>query len=238
MLKPKSYPEMMGKALVFEAEPFITMTEDDNPWAEGLFMVALMGLLVGAARVIGSLLLSASMPDPDALLAAMLQGIRQLGPLAASIGLDPAALEGIAQQWRDVGFDLFGYGSGWMRLLWLVLAPMLLIGRWLILGLVCHGVALALGGNGKLNRTLGATALMAAPQMLMLLQVIPFVSVSGLLLSVWSALIVYRAIEVSHDLPWKKAAAVTLTALALLAILTMAGGFMMALITAVWGGAV
>ncbi len=198
MLKPKSYPEMMGKALVFEAEPFITMTEDDNPWAEGLFMVALMGLLVGAARVIGSLLLSASMPDPDALLAAMLQGIRQLGPLAASIGLDSAALEGIAQQWRDVGFDLFGYGSGWMRLLWLVLAPMLpRSGRWLILGLVCHGVALALGGNGKLNRTLGATALMAAPQMLMLLQVIPFVSVSGLLLSVWSAAIVYQAIEVA-----------------------------------------
>ena len=237
MLQPKSYPEMMGKALVFEAEPFITMTEDDNPWAEGLFMVAIMGLLVGAARVIGSLLLSASMPDPDALLSATLQGIRQLGPLAASFGLDPAALEGIVRQWRDVGFDLFGYGSGWMRLFWLVLTPMLLIGRWLIFGLVCHGVALALGGNGRLSRTLGATALMAAPQALMLLQVIPFVSVSGVLLTVWSALIVYRAIEVSHDLPWKKAAAATLTALALLAILTMAGGFMTAVIAAVWGGA-
>ncbi len=237
MLQPKSYPEMMGKALVFEAEPFITMTEDDNPWAEGLFMVAVMGLMVGAARVIGSLLLSASMPDPDALLAAMLQGIRQLGPLAATFGLDPAALEGIARQWRDVGFDLFGYGSGWMRLLWLVLAPMLLIGRWLVFGLACHGVALALGGSGKLSRTLGATALMAAPQMLLLLQVVPFVSVSGLLLTAWSVLIVYRAVEVSHDLPWRKAAFVTLTALALLAILTMAGGFMLAVIAAVWGGA-
>ena len=49
MLRPKAYPEMMGKALVFESEPFITMVEDDNPWVEGLFMVIVVGVAVGLA---------------------------------------------------------------------------------------------------------------------------------------------------------------------------------------------
>ena len=71
MLQPKTYPEMLGKALVFEAEPFITMVEDDNPWAEGLFMVVCMGALVGLAKVGGALLTSAIMPNSEAALSAL-----------------------------------------------------------------------------------------------------------------------------------------------------------------------
>ena len=236
MLQPKKYPEMMGKALVFEAEPFITMAEDDNPWAEGLFMVVVVGLLVGAARVIGSLLLAASMPDTDALFAAALQGIRQLGPMAASLGLDPATLEAAAGQWQSAPFGLFRADSGWMRVYWLTLAPALLVIRWLIIGLACHGVARSLGGNGKLSQTMGAVALMVAPQILMLLEAIPFASVSGLLLTVWSVLIIYRALEVSHDLPWRKAALATLTVPALLIVFAMAAGLFFGIVIALWGG--
>ncbi len=75
MLQPKSYPEMLGKALVFEAEPFMTMVDDDNPWAEGLFMVVLMGVLVGLAQIVGVLLTAAIMPDSEALLTALLAGL-------------------------------------------------------------------------------------------------------------------------------------------------------------------
>ena len=79
MLQPKKYPEMLGKALVFEAEPFIDMVDDDEPWAEGLFLVVLVGVLVGIAQIVGALLTAASMPQPEALLncvAACLAGVR------------------------------------------------------------------------------------------------------------------------------------------------------------------
>ncbi len=46
MLQPKTYPELVGKALVLEAEPFLTLAEDDNPWVEGLFLVTCVGVLV------------------------------------------------------------------------------------------------------------------------------------------------------------------------------------------------
>lgn len=43
MLQPKTYPELVGKALALEAEPFLTLAEDDNPWVEGLFLPPVSG---------------------------------------------------------------------------------------------------------------------------------------------------------------------------------------------------
>jgi hypothetical protein len=69
------------------------------------------------------------------------------------------------------------------------------------------------------------------------LAAIPFVSVSGLLLGVWSLLITYRAIEVTHDLPWQRAA-LTILAAPLLALVI---GFFIAasttLVLSMGGGA-
>ena len=73
-----------------------------------------------------------------------------------------------------------------------------------------------MGGKGGLNATLGATALMAAPQVLLLLTIVPFVTVSGALLAVWGALIAYRGIQVAHDLPWQRAAWATVIAYAVI----------------------
>ena len=88
---------------------------------------------------------------------------------------------------------MFGFGWSWPQVGWIVLAPFLLVVQWLLYGLVGHGVARALGGTGRLTQTLGATALMVAPQVFVLLEVIPFASVSFVLVFVWALLIVYRA---------------------------------------------
>ena len=73
MLQPKTYPKMLGKALFFEADPFVVMVDDDEPWQEGLFMTVLVGLAIGLTRVIGGLLLTASLPAPNAVRAAFLR---------------------------------------------------------------------------------------------------------------------------------------------------------------------
>ena len=79
MLQPRTYPELIGKTLVLEAEPFITMIEDDDPWVEGLFLTLCIGLLVGAAQLIGGLLLTATMPPADAVFEALWRAWQQLG---------------------------------------------------------------------------------------------------------------------------------------------------------------
>jgi len=100
--------------------------------------------------------------------------------------------------------------------------PLLLILQWLLFGLVGHMVAKGMGGAGTLNQTLGAVALAIAPQALLLFRVIPFVSVSGALLFVWSLLVAYRAMEVAHQLPWRRA--VWAAVIPALVILVLAGG--------------
>jgi len=53
MIQPQSYPALVSKALVLDAEPFIALSDDDDPWVEGLFLTIGVGFLVGVALVIG-----------------------------------------------------------------------------------------------------------------------------------------------------------------------------------------
>jgi hypothetical protein len=233
MLQPRTYPELLSKALVLEAEPFATMAEDDAPWAEGLFMTVVIGILIAVAQLIGGLLLTASMPPSDALLNLVVQAWRQLS--VYFVGLDPAQGEASLRAAWAVIASVSGFGSGWARLAVLVWVPMTLVAQWLIYGLAGHGVARLLGGRGSLNQMLGASALVVAPQAIRLLTVVPFVSVSTALLAVWGVLIVYRAAEVAHDLPWTRAIWVALAPLLLLAAVTALAAWFVATLIVLGG---
>ncbi len=203
MLQPQNYPRMIGQALVLEPDPMIEMVDDDNPWVEGLFFALLLGLAVGLAKVVGSLLLTASLPDPTIALEAALAAWRQAMPPGS---MDWGALEEQVRRLWPLFAALTGYGGGWMRLLFLVTTPLTLILDWLVYGLLCFAAARMLGGQGSLNQTLGALALSLSPRVLLLAQVFPLVSVGSALLHVWGALIAYRGVQTAHDLPSERAA--------------------------------
>lgn len=233
MLQPRSYPEMIGKALVLEAEPFTTLADDDNPWVEGLFLVVCVGVAIGLADLVGGLLLTASLPPADATREALLQAWRQV---VTGFGLAGAApLEaGYDRAWNWIA-GVNGFGGGWARL-WFALLPLTsLLLQWIVYGVVAHVAALALGGTGKLSQTLGATALMAAPAVFSILTVIPFVSVSPWLTGAWALLIVYRAVAVAHELPWSRALIATLAAPAVGILLALAGGALAGILLALGG---
>ena len=202
--QPKSYPALIGKALVLDAEPFIDMIDDDNPWVEGLFMIVLLGLATGFARLIGGLLLTISLPRSDAIWGTLSQAWGQITtqlPFLPQAAENGSLLRGIWETYLITS----GFGGGWARLLVLIAVPATLIVAWLSYGIVGHFVARSVGGTGSLNETLGACALTAAPFALLLVTIVPFVSVSSLLLRVWAHLIAYRGLQVAHDLPWQKA---------------------------------
>ena len=233
MLQPRTYPKMLGKALFFEADPFVVMIDDDEPWQEGLFMTVLIGLLIGLAQLIGGLLLTASLPASNAVRVAFSRAWH-----IASVDLPPEfvvsgdSLIDNVFQWFGL---LSGYGASWERLFVLIWIPLALIVQWLLFSVIGHYVARGMGGSGELNQTMGATALMIAPQTLLLLRVVPFVSISGTLLFVWSLLVAYRALEVAHELPWKQAAWATLIPAILTAVLTAGFGLLAGASAIFWG---
>ena len=183
MLEPRTYPSLIGKALMLEPAAFIEMVEDDEPVAEGLFFTVVLGALIGVAQFIGGLLYSASMPPAAAMQPVVLQAANSI------FGAAGFSADSLVRQWWSL-YTLFGgYDTGWLRLFNLVWEPFFLLVQWLVIGLIVFGVAKAQGGSGTLAQTLGATALIAAPSGLLLFTVVPFVSVSALLLWVWSILI-------------------------------------------------
>jgi hypothetical protein len=224
MLEPQLYPELVAKALVLDDEPFVHMIEDDNPWVEGLALTTAVGLLAGAAQVIGAWLTANSLPDPQSLQNALLAGGRQLATVS---NIPPEVVDALVGPAWNVFSASAGYTGGWTLVTPLIATPFLLILWWTFFAFVTYGGARAAGGRGNLNDTLGATALMVAPQVLLVFSMIPFVSVSGLLLSAWGLLIGYRAVQTTHELSWGRAALVTIVPyiVALLLAPLLAGAF-------------
>lgn len=219
MLQPETYPELVGKTLVLDAEPFIQMVDDDEPWAEGLFFTVCLGAAVGFAQFVGGLLTTASLPPANAILETLLHGWQQLG---ISLGADPVLTEELLRQlWTNVTLSN-GLDGGWLRLHVLITTPVLLIALWFLYGSLAHLIARWQSGSGTFDETLGATALMTAPAALLLLTAVPLVQVSPWLIATWMLLIVYRAVEVAHDLPWQRAAIAAVVPVLLVFVLGVA----------------
>ena len=216
MLQPQNYPRFIGKALLLEPDPFVEMVDDDNPWIEGLFLCACIGVLVAVAQLFGSLLLTASLPPSEALLNMLLRSLRQV----TANGETLLEIEDTLRSVWPLLLAYSGYDSVWFRLLALATTPLGLIGQWLLFGLSSHLFARAAGGQGSLGQTLGAVALSNAPRLLYLLTVIPFVSVASILIHVWGVLIAYRGLEVAHGLSPGPAALVAVGAWLLLLLVS------------------
>ncbi len=215
MIQPRSYPELLAKSLVLEPEPFDVMIQDDQPVIEGLVLTALVGVLVGIARVVGGLLYSWAMPP-----AASVEAIARNAAGMLAMG-DTAISSGIATIWQIARLAL-GYDTGWLRLFSLIWMPFLLLIQWLAVGLLIYAIGRVLGGKGTLPQLLGASALVAAPSMLLLITAFPFVTMNPLLPTFWAMLILYRAAQTAHGLSWKTAAVTTVITVALLLVLAAA----------------
>ncbi len=216
MLQPQTYPRLLGQALTLEPDPFVAMVDDDNPWIEGLFFAFVLGLLIALARLLGGLLLSASLPPPDAVLETLAISLKQV--LSATPAQQTSAEATLRQLWPWIT-PLFNYGSGWLGLLGLIVTPLAFIGQWLLYASIRPAAARLRGASASLSQTLGALALSMAPRILLVATVVPFASVSALLLHSWGLLIAYRGLEVAHNLPPGKAAAAALIPLLLGALL-------------------
>ena len=229
MIQPQNYPRLIGQALVLEPEPFVEMVDDDNPWVEGLFLCACIGVLTAVAQVLGGLLLTGSLPPAEVVLNTLLQALRQLVANAETLLEVERTLGEI---WPLLSMSS-GYGSGWLRLLTLVVTPFGLIAQWLLFGITGHLIARAVGGQGSLGQTLGAMALSNGPRLLYILTIIPFVSIGGILIHVWGILIAYRGMEVAHELPPTRAALAVVGSWLLVLVSLVVGGGLGALLVVV-----
>ena len=115
----------------------------------------------------------------------------------------------------------------------IITKPLSLIVGWLVFGVIAYVLARLFGGKGNLSQTLGATALGTAPQLLLIVTVLPFTAVAGL--GTWTLLCNYMALRTVHGLSWPRAVFAALLPPLIIGLII---GFVFALLAVLFGGAI
>lgn len=212
---------LLWDALFLKRQPYARLKADRNPFVEGLFILAVLGVTLGLLGIVGSSLQWASSPSFASVRDTVWANLQQMPWFTAQ---SPEKQTAIASAWNSVWKVMRPFApTPANSLLGIVTKPLGLIVVWLVYGVLAHGVARALHGTGTLNQTLGVTALAAAPQLLNLVTVIPFVQVAGLVM--WSLLCSYVALRTVHELNWRRSAVATVIPALLLFILLIVAAF-------------
>lgn len=200
---------LLWRGLFLDTAAYDEAGDDDRPFVEGFFLVVLVGVILGLAAMLGSLLDWAVTPDLDQIKTIILDGLRAM-PWFDAIRNNPQALDIFEQQ----------YNFGWQFSDWfapsastalgtLIFTPIGLLIGWLWFGLIAHLVARLLGGKAAARQTLGAAALATAPGLLAVLGFIPGLAIAGV--GILTLLARYVAIRRVHlDLTWGRALTATL----------------------------
>jgi hypothetical protein len=187
----------------------------------GFALVALVGLLVGVATLIGNLGEYVAQPSPDAIAQAVYDGIHAM-PWYAQVSQAnprfPAQFDQIFQQITQI-VQITSGGGLVGSLVGVIATPLLALVGWLLFSAIAHAMARALGGQANFNQTLACTALAAGASLLSIVQVIPFAQVAGTTLL--GLVASYVAIREAHNLPPWRAFWATLLGPFLLAIILL-----------------
>ncbi len=207
------------EALLLREEAYDDLRDAANPVIKGLTIVVVVTILVSLVAIIGQALVWATTPPLAEVHDVLLHNIR-LMPWYQEMARDAQAAD-LFSRWFSLGWDILGPLVGLPSVagaaIGLITRPAGFIVLWLILGVSAHIVARILGGSASLAQTLGTISLMVAPQLLRLVQVLPYVQI-GSVLSVWTLVCSYLAIKRAHHLSWARAFWTILLALVLVAI--------------------
>lgn len=191
-------------ALLLRDEAYRAMRDNPNPFTRGLVFIVSVALIVAIISLIGAILLWLTSPDLGAIQDVVWQEMQDM-PWVEQIS--PSERDAALQQTKrffDLGWQisrLFVPSIG-NAIASVVLNPVALVIGWLIYGLLAFLSARVLGGKGRLDQTYGTTALAAAPRILGVVHVLPYVETAGL--GIWGLICSYLAIKNTHELsPWR-----------------------------------
>jgi hypothetical protein len=197
---------LVTRGLFLSPDAYEEMREARNPFVEGLFVILIVGVLVGLAAIVGNTLEWASSPSLGGIEKAVYDGITAM-PWFEELERDVGAqfLQQFQAQW-DWNWKIANSitPTPLTSLTGIITTPLGLILSWLVYGLLAHLFARWLGGDGSLSQTLGTTALAVAPQILNLAGFLPFVIVGGVV-GTWGLICRYVALKQAHGLSWGRA---------------------------------
>jgi hypothetical protein len=201
--------------------PLAYREQRDSPdgLRRGFALVAIVGLVVGIATLIGNLGEYVSQPSAETVAKTIHDGLRAMPWFNQISTLDakfPAQFDQIFTQITQTiqvisGGGLIGSLAG------VITTPLIMLVSWLFFGAIAHLMARTLGGHAAFSQTLACTALAAGVNILGVIEVVPFAQVASTAL--FGLVATYVAIRESHGLPPWRAFWATMLGPALLVII-------------------
>jgi hypothetical protein len=204
--------------------PLAYREQRDSPdgLRRGFALVAIIGLLVGVATLIGNLGEYVSQPSTTTIIKTINDGLRAMPWFTQLSEVSPTFPARFDQQFAQMSQNIQALSGGSMisSLAGVITTPLFMIVGWLLFSAVAHLMAHALGGRAIFSQTLACTALAAGVNLLGVIQVIPFAQVAGTTLL--GLVASYVAIREAHGLPPWRAFWATMLGPVLLALILIA----------------
>jgi hypothetical protein len=215
-----NFADLVAGGLFLRPRAYEDMRQVRNPFLQGLLIVAVIGLIVALAALVGTLLEWAASPDMAAVQDTVYAGLTRMPWYRQQLGLMPGFAAEF-KRWYDLGWtfarSVFAPNPG-SAAANIILAPLGLVVGWLVYGLLAHLFARLLRGEAQLGQTLGCTALAVAPYLLKVAEVLPFLAVGGVV-GTWTLISRYLALKQAHRLTWGRAFWATVLPLLVLGLL-------------------
>ncbi len=186
--------------------PLAYREQRDSPdgLRRGFTLIAIIGLIIGAASLIGNLGEYASQPSSEAIVKTVYVGLRTMPWFAQVSELDSTFPARFDQQFAQITQSIQTISDGGMirSLAGIITTPLIMVVSWLLFGTIAHLMARALGGRAAFHQTLACTALASGVNILGVIEVVPFAQVTGTMLL--GLVASYVAIREAHGLPpWR-----------------------------------
>jgi hypothetical protein len=228
------------------------MRDLENPFSQGLGLVAIISVLVALIALVGivsDLVEGATLYNGEQVKTIVKEGLTRM-PWYEAMSEDPVFVREFEQQF-EMQWQQNAYRFGPFRFSEVLVGGItgaifgglgVFIG-WLVYALLAHAFAQMLGGQGTLQQIFGCTALAVSPQVLNLVGLLPFVQVGGIV-GTWMLACNYVAVKTVYRLSWGRALGATVLSQIVFAILAVpvlccgggVGGFLAALPMALEGG--
>lgn len=218
------YIELWLGAMFLKQEAYTYERDQKNPFGNGLIYIAIIGVLVALAGIVGTGLRYATLPSVDAIKNTVLVHLQAM-PFYESLSANGLAMfeQQFNQNWNQFGSRYLGYPTdtnGFIGLMLTVLTiPLGYFIGWLIYGALVHVVARGWNPETSFAELLAPLALATSPQLLSVLMLFPNSGLSGVAISLWTLICNIVAIRVAYQTTTRRAVWAALFPILLLVVL-------------------
>lgn len=198
------------RAMFLQPEPYAYQRDQKNPFGQGLLYLAVIGMIVALASILGAGVRYATLPSLDAIKGTVLVHLQALPFLTQDPTVEQQFLRGYNQVWDQFSSFFVGYPTNASSLATLfasiITTPLGLMLGWVVYGALVHLVGRGWNRETSYAELLAPLALASSPHLLYVLNIFPQVNVSSVVVWLWSLVCNIVAIRVAYQTTGPRAA--------------------------------